>query len=289
MRMTVCRALLVVLVLVMLAGTTGCATSLVYDRADRLANRWLGGYVELDESQQAALDAGLEALHGWHRREQLPAYAGLLRGAAARLADDQPLSEQEMRALGTELGALWRELAIEALPLLLEIGAELDDAQVVGLLEALREEQRIELEAANRHTRAWHQQRRVRSTERFMRRLAGPLTQEQRAATAAWAATLEPTHQAQYDNRLGWISELEHALARRADPDALRVAAERLFVAPDSRWSPEVEALIERNSARTTAHFVALLNGLDDRQRARAITRLERLAAEFEALSRAAG
>jgi hypothetical protein len=287
--MAACRALLVIVILVILGGTTGCATSLVYDRADRLANRWLGGYVELDEAQQAALDAGLAALHQWHRREQLPAYAGWLRGAAARLADDRPLSDPEVRALGTELGALWRELASAALPLLLEIGGGLEDAQVAGLLEALREEQRIELEAANRRTEAWHQQQRVRSTERFMRRLAGPLTAEQRAATSAWAATLEPTHQAQYDNRLGWIRELEHALARRADPDTLRVSAERLFVAPDSRWSPEVEALIERNSARTAAHFVALLNGLDERQRARAITRLERLAAEFEALSRAAG
>jgi hypothetical protein len=287
--MAVCRALLVVLVLVTLGGTTGCATSLVYDRADRLANRWLGGYVALDESQQAALDLGLEALHEWHRREQLPAYAGWLRGVAARFAEDRPLSEQEVRALGTELGVLWRELASAAVPLLLEIGTGLEDAQVAGLLEALREEQRIELEAANRRTEAWHQQRRVRSIERLMRRLAGPLTEEQHAATVAWAATLEPTHQAQYDNRLGWISELENALARRADPDMLRAAAERLFVKPDSRWSPEVEALIERNSARTTAHFVALLNGLDERQRARAITRLERLAAEFETLSRAAG
>lgn len=287
--MAVCRALLVLVMLVTLGGTTGCATSLVYDRADRLANRWLGGYVELDESQQVALEAGLEALHQWHRREQLPAYASLLRSVAARLADDEPLSEQEVREFGTALGTLWRELASAALPLLLEIGAGLEDPQVASLLEELREEQRVELEAANRRTEAWHQQRRVRSTERFMRRLAGPLTEEQHAATVAWAATLEPTHQAQYDNRLGWISELEHALARRADPDMLRASAERLFVAPDSRWSPEVEALFERNSARTTAHFVALLNGLDERQRARAITRLERLADDFEALSREAG
>jgi hypothetical protein len=287
--MAVCRALLVLVILVTLGGTTGCATSLVYDRADRLANRWLGGYVELDGSQQAALEAGLEALHQWHRREQLPAYASWLRGVAARLADDEPLSEQEVREFGTALGTLWRELAGAALPLLLEMGAGLEDAQVASLVEALREEQRVELEAANRRTEAWHQQRRVRSTERLMRRLAGPLTEEQHAATVAWAATLEPTHQAQYDNRLGWISELEDALARRADPDMLRASAERLFVSPDSRWSPEVEALFERNSARTTAHFVALLNGLNERQRARAITRLERLAAEFEALSRAAG
>jgi len=289
LRKAVCRALLVLVILATLGGTTGCATSLVYDRADRLANRWLGGYVELDESQQAALEAGLEALHEWHRREQLPAYASLLRGVAARLADDEPLSEQEVRELGAELGVLWRELASAALPLLVEIGAELDNSQVAGLLETLREEQQVELEAANRRTEAWHQQRRVRSTERFMRRLAGPLTDEQHAATVAWAATLEPTYQAQYDNRLGWISELEDALARRADPGMLRASAERLFVTPDRRWSPEVEALFERNSARTTAHVIVLFNGLSERQRARAITRLERLADDFEALSRADG
>ena len=283
------RILVVAFVLVTVGVTTGCATSFVYERADRLANRWVGGYVNLYPPQQETVDAGLAELHLWHRREQLPAYAGWLRTVAVRLRDEQPLSEPELRALGTKLGDFWREFAGAALPLMVELGADLGDDQVAGLIEALREEQRTELEAANRRPEDWHQRRRARSTERLMRRWTGPLTSEQRAAKEAWAATLEPTHEAQYQNRLGWIEELESALRQRDEREVLLAAAERLFVTPADRWSPEVEALIERNSARTTAYFTEFLNGLDERQRERAIMRLERLAAEFEQLSRAGG
>jgi hypothetical protein len=289
LRSAVRRMLLVVLALVTLGVTTGCATSFVYERADRLTNRWVGGYVDLDATQQENVDAGLAELHLWHRREQLPAYAGWLRTVAVRLSDDRPWSGQELRALGTELGAFWREFASAALPLMVEIGADLGDDQVAGLIDALREEQKTEFEAANRRPEDWHQRRRVRSTERFLRRWTGPLTSEQRAAKAAWAATLEPTFEAQYHNRLGWIEELESALRQRDEREVLLAAAERLFVTPADRWSPEVEALIERNSARTTTYFVEFLNGLDERQRERAIMRLERLADEFEQLSRADG
>jgi len=289
LRSAVRRMLLVLLALVTLGVTTGCATSFVYERADRLTNRWVGGYVDLDATQQENVDAGLAELHLWHRREQLPAYAGWLRTVADRLSDDQPWSGQELRALGTELGAFWREFASAALPLMVEIGADLEDDQVAGLIDALREEQKTEFEAANRRPEDWHQRRRVRSTERFLRRWTGPLTSEQRAAKEAWAATLEPTFEAQYQNRLGWIEELESALRQRDEREVLLAAAERLFVTPADRWSPEVAALIERNSARTTAYFVEFFNGLDERQRERAIMRLERLAAEFEQLSRAGG
>ena len=287
MRNAARRMLRAVLVLVALGATTGCATAFLYDRADRLTNRWVGGYVELDAAQQEAVDAGLADLHRWHRREQLPAYADWLRGVAALLGDDRLLSEAEMRALGTELGVFWREFAGAALPLMVELGADLGDDQVAGLIEALREEQRTEFEAANRRPEDWHQRRRARSSERLMRRWTGPLTSEQRAAKEAWAATLEPTHEAQYQNRLGWIEELESALRQRDEREVLLAAAERLFATPADRWSPEVEALIERNSARTTAYFIEFLNGLDEQQRERAIMRLERLAAEFDQLSRA--
>jgi hypothetical protein len=286
LRIAARRMLRAVLVIVVLGTTTGCATAFLYDRADRLTNRWMGSYVELDASQQDAVDAGLTELHRWHRHEQLPAYADWLRGLAARLGDDRLLSEAEMRELGAELGEFWREFAGAALPLMVGIGADLRDEQVAGLIQALRDEQSVEFEAASRRADDWHQRRRARSTERLLRRWTGPLTSEQRAAKEAWAATLEPTHEAQYHNRMGWIDELERALQQRSDAGALLAEAERLFVMPQNRWSPEVEALIARNSARTTAYFVDFLNGLDRDQRERAITRLERLAAEFDQLSR---
>jgi hypothetical protein len=166
-----------------LGATAGCATSFLYERADRLANRWVNGYVDLEPAQQARLEAGFTELHEWHRREHLPAYAAWLRGIALRLGEAQPVSAEELQLLGEELGEFWRELADRALPALVEVGAGLDDDQVAALLASLREERDKELREAARRADAWHQQRRARSMERFLKRWTGPLSAGQRQAS----------------------------------------------------------------------------------------------------------
>lgn len=281
------HVLMILVALVVLGATTGCATSLIYDRADRLANRWVGGYLELAPAQQQVLDEGLLELHQWHRREQLPLYAAWLRGVAARLEDGEPFSPDELRALGSETGAFWRALADAAMPMMADIGAGLDDDQVTVLLATLREERESELEAFTRRDASWHQQRRARSMERFLRRWTGSLTAAQRAAIADWSRQLEPSQAAWLDNRAGWLDELEASLAYRPDAGALRVAAQPLFVEPASRWPPEYAGLVARNTDRTTAFLGEFLARLEDQQRARAISRIERLAAQLEQLARA--
>lgn len=287
MRLPARRILTILVTLMALGAMGGCATSLVYDRADRLANRWVGGYLELQPAQQQVLDEGLLELHQWHRREQLPLYADWLRGVAARLASGAAFSPEELRVLGTEMGEFWRALADAAMPMMANIGADLDDDQAAALLESLREERATELEAVARRDEAWRQQRRARSMERFLRRWTGSLMAAQRTAIADWSRQLEPSHSAWLDNRAGWLDELEASLAHRPDATALRVAAEPLFVTPASRWPPEYAALVERNTARTTAFLAEFLAGLEDPQRARAISRIERLATQLEQLARA--
>jgi hypothetical protein len=283
------RILLALLTVAALGTTSGCATSLLYERADRFANRWVGEYLELDAAQQAALDAALADLHQWHRREQLPAYAGWLRSIAGRLAAGRPATAQELRAMGTELGGFWRELALAGVPALTGIGADLSDAQVAALLQALHEARETELEDVRGRTEAWQRQRSARSMERFLRRWTGRMTAEQRDAVRDWAARLEPSRAASLENRAGWVEELERALHRRDDTAALQAAAERLFVAPATRWDPEYAALVERNAARTVEFMAGFLAGLDERQRERAVARLERLAAQFEGLAARGG
>lgn len=280
------RMLLLALVLVALGAMPGCATSLVYDRADRLANRWVGGYLELAPAQQQVLDDGLLELHLWHRREQLPLYADWLRGLAVRLGDGQPFSPDELRALGTEMGAFWRVLAGAAMPMMADIGAALDDDQVTGLLATLREKREADVAAAAGRDESWRQQRRARSMERFLRRWTGSLTAAQRATIADWSRQLEPSQDAWLENRAGWLDDLQAALAHRPDRGPLLLAAEPLFVTPSDRWSAEYAALVERNSATTTAFLAGFLARLEDQQRARAISRIERLAGQLDQLAR---
>jgi hypothetical protein len=280
------RTLLLLVVLFMAGGTTGCATAFLYDRADRFANRWVGGYVALGAPRQAALESGLAELHAWHRREQLPVYAEWLRATGVRLDASAPFSAGELQEYGAELGRFWRSVADTALPLAIQLGASLDDAEVSELIATLRERHDKEYAAAARRAASWHEQRRARSMERMLRRWTGRLTEDQRAGIAAWSRGLEPSRAAISANRRGWIDELEAALARRDETEQLSQAAHALFVTPSGRWSPEYQGIVERNSSKTAEFLAEFLNGLEERQRATAVERILRLAEQLEELSR---
>lgn len=283
------RVFRILLACVALGMVSGCATSFVYERADRLTDRWLNGYLELDPFQQETLADGLDELHQWHRSEQLPRYADWLRRVGMHMDEGHAFTEEELQRYGEELGEFWRVLSRAALPLLIELGAQLEDEQVASFISALREEQAVEFEAEAARPGDWLQERRVRSMSRFLRRWTGSLSNEQRDAIEAWSQTLEPSREASHRNRMGWIDELESALAQRDDTTLLAQSAERLIVSPTSRWSPEYAALVRRNTARTTAFMAEFIAQLEPQQRQRARERLQRLAGEFEQLALAGG
>jgi flagellar biosynthesis chaperone FliJ len=276
------RCLLVCAALLSLAG---CGTTLIYERADSFAGRWLNGYVELEPQQRAALEAELEALHDWHRREHLPRYSAWLRSVAVQLEAPGALGPAEITARGEELGAFWRELADRALPPLLELGSGLEETQVTELVTRLREEHEEMMQEDAGRSAEWLAGRRARSMERFLKRWTGRLSAEQRAEVRAWSQQLEPSREAWLESRIGWIDAMERALASRHDQEALELAARTLIARPEDRWSEEYAGLVARNSARTTDFLARFLAGLDPEQRTQAVERLESLASDFASLA----
>lgn len=70
--------------LVLAAGLQGCGGLLkvAYNQAPDAIYWWLDGFFDLKEVQSLRLRPDLEALHAWHRKHELPAYADLLHKAA---------------------------------------------------------------------------------------------------------------------------------------------------------------------------------------------------------------
>lgn len=61
------------LLLVLLAGCSAVQTG--YNNAPTLLYWWLDGYIDFNDAQARPARASLDALHAWHRRRELPAYA----------------------------------------------------------------------------------------------------------------------------------------------------------------------------------------------------------------------
>jgi len=69
----------------------GCsALRLGYNQAPDLAFWWLDGYADFDDNQSLRTRDGLAAWFAWHRRTQLPDYAGLLVRAQTEIVADMP-------------------------------------------------------------------------------------------------------------------------------------------------------------------------------------------------------
>ena len=61
------------LLLVLLAGCSAVQTG--YNNAPTLLYWWLDGYIDFNDAQARPVRESLDALHTWHRRQELPAYA----------------------------------------------------------------------------------------------------------------------------------------------------------------------------------------------------------------------
>ena len=68
---------------------TGCSSGvrIGYNQAEMLVGWTLSDYVEFEPHQRDLFGQKFRALHDWHRREQLPEYARLLREARDRVED----------------------------------------------------------------------------------------------------------------------------------------------------------------------------------------------------------
>ncbi|MDP3701387.1 MAG: DUF6279 family lipoprotein [Hylemonella sp.] len=65
------------LLLLVLAGCSAVQTG--YNNAPTLLYWWLDGYIDFDQAQSTPVRESLDSLHAWHRRQELPAYADLLK------------------------------------------------------------------------------------------------------------------------------------------------------------------------------------------------------------------
>ncbi len=79
------------LLLVLLAGCSAVQTG--YNNAPTLLYWWLDGYIDFEDAQARPVRESLDALHAWHRRQELPAYAEWL-GRLQQLAGATVTPEQ---------------------------------------------------------------------------------------------------------------------------------------------------------------------------------------------------
>jgi len=271
--------LVVVLLLGVLAGCSG--VKFAYHRIDWGIAWYAQQNVTLTATQEARLEAEIDALMQWHCESQLPAYARSFVTLASDI-EQSPLAAASMARESRRLEDYWDHVMARAGPVLVDLLLELDDAQVEELIANLEEdlaERRAEYlsepDAAGE---------RLERLEKGFRRWIGRLNPDQREAIAAWAALSQPWVGNWIDTRETWIALFAATLRAQRDDERAEFLL-TLITAPESLRSEAQRAVTEtwRQS------FVALLSNIDaslePRQRRQLAGRLRDWGEDFAALA----
>jgi hypothetical protein len=118
----------------------GCGSRFVYNRLDWLSHHYLSKQVTLDGAQSRALQTDLEDFFEWHRRSELPRYAGFL----DRIANDaaRPVSVAQLDAGEREVEGFMRSSVTHVAPDAARWLSGLRPAQVDELFASLAEKDR---------------------------------------------------------------------------------------------------------------------------------------------------
>jgi hypothetical protein len=159
---------------------TGCSSGvrIGYNQAETLVGWTLSDYVEFEPHQRDLFGQKFRALHDWHRREQLPEYARLLREARDRVEDGLTREDIDwMIARGRgRLEALVEQGAGDAAEVMLSLTPE----QVKGLEKAFaRANQKLARSWGVGRPPAEQQKKRAERLVTQVERFAGKLSREQ--------------------------------------------------------------------------------------------------------------
>jgi hypothetical protein len=260
----------------------GGTTRLVYNGAEPAILLSAHRHVALEGDQWKLARAAIARFHDWHRRAELPRYAGLLGDAAARVRAGLRRADVEwaMESVRARYAALIDAAVREAMPVI-----ETFDAENVATLERrfAQEDRKRERLAADP---ARLERERVKALVKRLEEWTGPLSEPQVGLVRQFVAATAEQPRLAHDLRLRRQRELVGMLDRavQADSGPPAGALRTLFLDWGLERAPERRHRDEQ--------FVQLVLGLDRslsvEQRGRVVERLTGYAEDARALARGA-
>lgn len=275
------RAVLPLAVCALLASCS--ATRFAYDNADTALRFMASSYLELDAAQAEDMRLRIVRFHQWHRTNELPAYAALMRSASARAA--RGITAQDVAWGLANLRARYHSFAAkaaeDAAPVLVTLAPE----QIAALEHRFAENNQ---KYAKEFLTAEGEKRRRAQVDRVLERFgdfAGDLTPDQEARIERFVLAHEGHVALRFEDRRQLQRNVIAALKEPRSAQDLGASLAEMFNHPERRRS---EAFIREDKAWEEdlgQLIVELDRTLSPKQRARVVRRLADYADDFAALA----
>ncbi len=277
---TPARWLRLLCVLVLAVGASGCA-KLFYNRLDSLAAWYVGNLVSLDDQQQSTLRAWLAQTLEWHRESELGRYATFLRELSAEVA--RPSGRVAYQRALDRIEGFVQDFSEKTAPQAARLLLELSPAQVEEFLANLEEKSNERAKESRDALRdgTW-QTKRIKDTQRQLKRWTGAVTEEQKALVRGMAQHIQPTTVDWLESQRQWRAALRDAFSNRDDAEK-RIL--QLLREPDTQWTAQYKTKEASNREQMLSLLAALDTSLTPAQRGRMQRELTTLAERLEALT----
>ncbi len=259
------------------------ATRVAYDNADTMLRFMASSYLDLDAAQSDDLSPRIARFHQWHRSNELPVYAALLRSASQRAAEGITAEDVAWGLANVRLR--YRRFAAKAAEDAAPVLATLASTQLAAL-------ERKFAENNEKYTKEFlpsdDKERRGRQLKRMLARFrdfAGELTPDQEARIGRFALAHERHVALRFEDRQRWQRDFVAALKAERKPEELGRHLAEMFERPELRRSEE----FIREDARWDEDLGRLIVDLDrsltPEQRAHVVWRLSDYAEDFAVLA----
>jgi uncharacterized protein DUF6279 len=266
-------------------GLAACsATRVAYDNADAMLRFMASSYLDLDAAQTEDLTPRIARFHQWHRANELPLYAALLRSASERAAAG--ITAEDFAWGMANVRLRYRRFAAKAAEDAAPVLATLAGTQLLAL-------ERKFAENNEKYARAFlssdDNERRRKQLKRMLERFrdfAGELTAEQEARIGRFALAHERHVALRFEDRQRWQRDFVAAIRLEHRPGDLGRRLADMFERPELRRSEEFireDARWEEDLGRL---IVDLDRSLSATQRAHVVRRLSDYAEDFAVLAR---
>lgn len=270
------------LVLLMALLVSGCAVRLAYNWLDFVIGWKLDDYFELDRRQQRALDDELEPLLAWHRQQELPGYARLLRNLSADLAG--PLTASQIGQYLDDWEAATLRLAERLQQPANRVAALLSDQQVAAFMAERRRKQAERRQDWQSGGLAKVQRDAMRKLERDIERWFGRMEPQQRQLITEWARWQQQYYPLWLDYQEQWLDTLEQTFAQRGTPQ-FGPALVEVVINSGRVGGGRFSRHVADSRQQWIAWAARLSASLTTEQRHQIRSQLDELAGDLEALS----
>jgi hypothetical protein len=273
-----------VLIAALVASASGCSIKMMYNNADRFARWAANDYIKMDAAQEAYFTAEVDAIHYWHRTNELPLYADYLDSLPTTL--DKEVDEDDVQEVFDTFYSWWEVFEAKTLPFVTEMMLSLSDEQVARLPERLEKDNDEFAEDESDRTLDEVQAEWRKQYADTMSRFSGRLTKEQKAYLDAQSVRYVPQFELWADYRARWQADLVGLLQnKREDPDAFTEAFITLSENREAYYGEELTAVFDANEQLASEVTAWLINNLTEKQRERFYERIGEVAVTFRELA----